>query len=109
MIPLVLLPFSAFSPTRIADVRTNQEFRCGDCGSDAQALQVHHKVPQRFYGTDREVNAVALCTDCHRKWDTLADEGIVYPGISYADAEPRCFENPQVRLKIIAQFAISDA
>lgn len=88
------LPFCAFSQTRIDEVRRDQHYRCKDCGSDTETLQVHHIVPQRNRGTDRKVNAVALCPDCHRKWDALADE----------EVDRLCFDNPQVRQKIIAQF-----
>ena len=102
---LFALPFSAFSPSRLAEVRSDQDFRCADCGTDTEALQVHHRVPQRYHGTDRRVNAVALCPECHQKWDDLADEGTVYPGIGYDQVERRCFENPPTQQKIINKFS----
>ncbi len=101
---LLFLPFAAFSPTRLMEVRSDQHDRCADCGTDTERLQVHHRVPQRYYGTDRRVNAIALCPGCHQRWDALADEGIVYPGVGIGDVDTHCFDNPQVRLKIIEQF-----
>lgn len=104
VLPLLFLPFAAFSPTRLDEVRSAKDYACADCGSDDYPLQVHHRVPQRFHGTDRKINAAALCPVCHQRWDDLADEGIVYPGITYEEAEILCFENPQLRQKIIDQF-----
>lgn len=105
VLSLLFFPFAAFSPTRLAEVRFDQHHRCADCGTDTETLQVHHRVPQRYHGTDRRVNAVALCPECHGKWDDLTDEGIIYPGINVEEADPRCFRNPQVRLKIIAKLS----
>lgn len=102
---ILALPFAAFSPSRLREVRSDQHNRCAYCGTDTEELQVHHRVPQKYYGTDRRINAVALCPECHQKWDTLANEGIVFPGIGYDQVERHCFENPQVQEKTIEQFS----
>jgi len=41
--------------------------RCVACGCDLPfALQVHHKVPFGYGGTDEEPNLTTLCANCHR-------------------------------------------
>jgi len=36
-------------------------------------IEVHHIVPQRFNGTDKRENLVALCDRCHEKIEVLYD------------------------------------
>jgi hypothetical protein len=37
-------------------------------------IEVHHIVPQRFNGTDKQENLVALCDRCHKKLERLYDK-----------------------------------
>jgi len=37
-------------------------------------IEVHHIVPQRFNGTDKQENLVALCDRCHKKLEQLYDK-----------------------------------
>jgi hypothetical protein len=102
---VLALPFAAFSPELLRKVRSDQGNACADCGTVVEPLQVHHIVPQRYYGRDVLVNAVALCHECHGKWDARSEEGILYPGVGYGEVDPHCFANPQVRNRIIEKFS----
>lgn len=59
---------------------------CGDCGEKKKKLQIHHIVPQSMGGSDERENAVGLCPSCHKKWDELAREGVIYPGVPIEQA-----------------------
>ncbi len=105
VVKLVLgLPFGAFSATTRESVRVSQSGYCDDCGGYAESLQIHHRVPQHMHGSDHPDNAVGLCDSCHKKWDALAEEGIVYPNIAMCEAPVSCFNNRQVRDRVIVLF-----
>lgn len=59
-------------------IKESQGYRCHDCGADCR-LEVHHKIPQVFGGTNDDDNLVALGVSeweggcgCHDKWDEIA-------------------------------------
>jgi len=48
-----------------ADVKSS-ELRCAFCSCDNQnVLEKHHRIPQRFGGTDSDENIVTVCANCH--------------------------------------------
>ena len=54
-----------------------QEGRCADCGRDiGNRLEIHHKVPRVFGGSNHPDNLIGLCgkglVDCHSIWDDEA-------------------------------------
>ena len=46
-------------------------FICGD--STPSRLQIHHIVPRRYGGSDREENLVRLCASCHQAVEKIYD------------------------------------
>jgi hypothetical protein len=58
--------------------------RCYFCPRKT-GIEVHHIVPDRFNGTDRRENLVALCERCHKKIEALYDKRF-YRALGVADA-----------------------
>jgi uncharacterized protein with PIN domain len=52
---------------------TSSADECYFC-DETECLESHHVVPQRFDGSDREVNLVTVCPTCHRKLEKLYDK-----------------------------------
>jgi len=46
---------------------------CYFCSQNS-SVEVHHIVPQRFNGSDRQENLVAVCDSCHKKLEALYDK-----------------------------------
>lgn len=80
------IAFCSFSKELKRQVREEQQGACGDCGGKPKKLQIHHIVPQSMGGSDERENAVGLCCSCHAKWDELAREGVIYPGVPIKSA-----------------------
>ena len=54
-----------------------QEGKCADCERDiGNRLEIHHKVPRVFGGSNHPDNLIGLCgkglVDCHSIWDDEA-------------------------------------
>lgn len=47
--------------------------RCHFCAKQKD-IEVHHIVPQRFNGSDKRENLVAVCDRCHEKLEALYDK-----------------------------------
>lgn len=60
------------------DVRRDQAGRCADCGAycnghpNSPIFSVHHVLPDSLGGSNERVNAIGLCSSCHKKHDELA-------------------------------------
>lgn len=78
----------AFSQKTKQAIRERQRFCCADCGQKTH-LEIHHIVPYSMGGSDHEENGVGLCHLDHKKWDELAREGIIYPGIPIENAKEK--------------------
>lgn len=80
IIPLVAsLGLTVFAITRALRqfVIDRQEGKCADCGQYiGNRLEIHHKLPQVFGGSNHPDNLIGLCgeglRDCHSKWDDEA-------------------------------------
>ena len=56
------------SETKKKYVASNQDWKCGDCGSRLNAwFEVDHKVRLEHGGGNEVTNLIALCRDCHGK------------------------------------------
>jgi len=56
------------SETKKKYVASNQDWKCGDCGSRLNAwFEVDHKVRLEHGGGNDVTNLIALCRDCHGK------------------------------------------
>lgn len=70
----------ALSATRVRQIMERDAFTCRKCehllsaGSGPDQLQVHHILPRRAGGTNKDDNLLTLCGRCHQKEDraTLA-------------------------------------
>lgn len=60
------------SETKKKFVASNQNWKCGDCGSQLSAwYEVDHKVRLEYGGSNEVNNLVALCRECHGKKTTM--------------------------------------
>ena len=56
------------SETKKKYVASNQDWKCGDCGSKLNAwFEVDHKIRLEHGGGNSVENLIALCRDCHGK------------------------------------------
>ena len=102
---LLALSFFAFSPSVKEEIRKKYNYRCAETGEYNPHIQIHHKVPQCFNGSDRIENGVALSPRIHAYWDKHTQEtGEVYPGIPLNQVPPTLFKNETVREGIIYKF-----
>lgn len=92
----------AFTAETKETIRKRQGYCCAECGKKGHT-EVHHKVPQAMGGSDEMVNGVALCPQDHDKWDELAREGIIYPGIPIAEASNEQWKSLKVKEKLFAR------
>jgi len=84
----------SFSKEVKREVRREQHDCCAETGIESRKLEIHHKLPQTYGGSDKITNAVGLLGerdrfDIHEKYDRLAlDEGIMFDGRPICDATP---------------------
>ena len=66
--PVQKIKYMAFLESVKQSVKEKANFTCCWCNDRQQKVEIHHIVPQAEGGSDEEINAAPLCSNCHTSY-----------------------------------------